>query len=107
MNTAHISGILMDILVMKYYWTDLKKDIPALHYRLNAFTNSETSFGILFSQSEDNTTNQALGKFLENFFLENRDNIDVIIKMAEKDVTRPVSIVFVVKTSSIFITKLP
>ena len=80
----------MDLLVMKYYWNELKNDIPNFHFRLNAIENSKTSFGFLFSASETNATNRELGKFLEKFFDENRDNIDVIVKRSHNYLTKKV-----------------
>ena len=82
----------MDILVAKHYWNELKRDIPNFYYRLNAIENSKTSFGFLFSASERNTTNREMGKFLEKFFDENKDNVDVIVKKSYKYLAKEVRV---------------
>lgn len=92
----------MDILVVKHYWERLNKDIPNFYYRLNAIENSKTTFGFLFSASETNATNRVFGKFLENFFDENQDNVDVIVKRAHNYLTKKVSqFPFIAFTSSL------
>ena len=80
----------MDVLVAKHYWNEMKKEIPYFYYRINAIENSKTSFGFLFSSSERNTTNREMGKYLEKFFDENKDNIDVIVKKSYKYLTKEV-----------------
>lgn len=80
----------MDVFVLKYYWNELIKDIPNFSCRLEAVENTKTSFGFLFSMSETNQTNRELGMFLENFFKENQDNTDVIVKRAHSYVNKKV-----------------
>ena len=82
----------MDVLVAKHFWNELKRDIPNFNYRINAIQNSKTSFGFLLSASERNKTNRDIGKFLEKFFDENQDNIDVIVKKSQKYLAKEVNI---------------
>ena len=81
----------MDVMVAKHYWNELKRDIPNFYYRINAIENSKTSFGFLLSASETNKTNREIGKFLEKFFDENKDNIDVIVKKSQKYLAKEVN----------------
>eukprot|EP00112_Aurelia_sp_Birch-Aquarium-sp1_P005385 Seg1611.1 transcript_id=Seg1611.1/GoldUCD/mRNA.D3Y31 product="putative potassium channel protein YugO" protein_id=Seg1611.1/GoldUCD/D3Y31 len=78
-----VDGILIDSLVLKYYREDLENSgIPNLHIRPNAVLNTDTSYGMAFSFSESNSTNKKWSTFLEEFFLENIDNLDVMLQKA-------------------------
>ena len=83
-------GFLLDELVMKHYWSELNRDIKNIYVRMNTIKNTATSYGILFSASEDNVINKEWGKFLQNFFSDNRDNLAVIVKKAEKNLPKKV-----------------
>ena len=75
---------------MKHYWSELNRDIKNIYVRMNTIKNTATSYGILFSASEDNIINREWGKFLQNFFLDNRDNLAVIVKKAENNLPKKV-----------------
>ncbi|XP_065060053.1 uncharacterized protein LOC135687428 [Rhopilema esculentum] len=82
---GQIDGILMDSLILKHYAEDLENSITNFYSRSNVLENSPTSYGILFAYDHvSNHTNAMWASFLSGFFDENRDNLDLMLKLAEE-----------------------
>ena len=83
----------MDSLILKHYAEDLENSIANFYSRSNVLKNSPTSYGILFAYDHvSNQTNAMWASFLSGFFDENRDNLDLMLQLAEEQL--PVSVCF-------------
>ncbi len=72
----------MDVMILSHFYEDLKKDIDDLHIRVNAIKNSKTSIGLTFPQNATNATNREWANFLSKFYVDNHDNMDILLNVA-------------------------
>ncbi len=85
------AGILLDVLVLRHYWDDLKADIKDIRVRQNAVKNSQTTYGFLFAYEVQNATNKNWSTFLSAFFNDNHDNTEILIYNAMKKLPKKVT----------------
>eukprot|EP00794_Sanderia_malayensis_P019105 gene19105-21021_t len=79
LKSKEIDGILMDVLILRYFWDDLRAEIVNINARKNAVKNSETAYGFTFPYETTNATNKNWSTFLATFFKENKDNMEILL----------------------------
>ena len=90
-------GFVMDQLVLQYHWQFLKSDVNLKTVR--GLKTGKTAYGMVF-----NTKNYGAGEgtvrnetrewatFLTGFFYTNKDNENILVSLAQNNLTRKVSV---------------
>ena len=83
-------GVVMDNLVLRYYWNNLTSNLKLKTQK--GLKSTPTAIGAIVFHTRTNDTLKRWSIFLKSFFDNNRDNEPVILALAEKNLTSPVSI---------------